>query len=97
VVIDRPEVSRLLGQESDLANLVREAADRIFEFIPDARLHLELLKDPDYGEGEQLFLGVSTDLKEDEALEALRCFDQDWWVHQVRRARGFLCIDLSDE
>jgi hypothetical protein len=64
--------------------------------IPDARLNLSVLADPEYGDGEQLFLGISTNLDDDEALRALRHFDQDWWVHNVRRARGLVCIDLSD-
>lgn len=94
--VDAPGVSRLLGEDPNLAMLLREAADQLLKFIPDARLSLELLADPDYGDEERLFLGVSTALEEGEALEALRRFDQEWWVHHVGRARGLLCIDLSD-
>jgi hypothetical protein len=36
-------------------------------------------------------------LPEAEALEALRRFDREWWVHNAGRAQGMLCIDLSDE
>ena len=97
VVIDRPGVSRLLREQPELATVVNEAVDQLVNLIPDARLNLELLIDPDYGDGEQLLLGVSTGLQDGEALEALRRFDQEWWVHHVRRARGLLCIDLSDE
>jgi len=79
-----------------LADVVRDAADQLVTLIPDARLRLDLLTDPDYGEGEQLFLGVSTHMQDEDALEALRRFDQEWWVHHIRRARGLLCIDLSD-
>ena len=73
------------------------AVDQLTKLIPDAHLTLELLTDPDYGEGEQLFLGVSTGLQGDEALEALHRFDQEWRVNHVRRAKGLLCIDLSEE
>lgn len=96
-VIDPPGVNRLLREEPELAALVAEAADQIGKFIPGAHMSLELLADPDYGDEEQLFLGVSTILQDGEALEALRRFDQEWWVHHVRRARGLLCVDLSDE
>jgi hypothetical protein len=88
-------VSRLLRQDSELAAVVSEAANQLVRFIPDARLTLELLTDPEYNSREQLFIGISTDLEENDALEALRRFDQHWWVHQVRRARGLLCIDLE--
>jgi hypothetical protein len=92
-----PRVSRILRKDPKLAKLVSEAADQLVRFIPDARLSVELLPDPDYGDDEQLFLGVSTSLQDAEALQALRRFDQEWWVHHARRACGLLCIDLSDE
>ncbi len=96
-VVDRPAVNRLLRDEPEVAGVGREAADQLVAFIPDARLRLALLADPDYGNGEQLFLGVSTRMQDGDALEALRRFDSEWWVHHIRRARGLLCIDLSDE
>lgn len=91
-----PRVSHLFRKNPDLIVVVREAADQLARFIPDARLSLEPLPDPDYGDDEQLFLGVCTRLPDGEALEALRQFDQDWWVNNASRARGLLCIDLSD-
>jgi hypothetical protein len=96
-VVDRRAVDNMLKKETGLADLVREATDQLVYFIPDARLRLELLEDPDYGEAEQLFLGVTTGLQDGEAQEALRRFDSEWWVQHIRRARGLLCIDLSDE
>lgn len=93
---DAPGVSRLLREDPNLPALLGEAADQILRFIPDARLSVAIREDPDYGDDEQLFLGVSTALEEGEALAALRRFDQEWWVHHVARARGLLCIDLSD-
>src|SRR5258708_32586730 len=90
------DITDLLNQDPDLAELVAEAADRIVGFIPSARLRLELLSDPDYGDSEQLFLGITTSLDEHEALKALCRFDRAWWVHQAYRAHGPLCIDLAD-
>jgi hypothetical protein len=86
-----------MRENPDLAPLVSEAGDQLARFIPDARLKIEPLPDPDYGDGEQLFLGVHTMLPGDEALEALRRFDQEWWVLNAGRAQGLLYIDLSDE
>lgn len=92
-----PEVVHFLRQDSDLASVVNEATSQLVRFIPDASLSLKLLSDPEYDTGEQLFLGISTGLAEDDALEALGRFDRQWWVDHVSRARGLLCIDLSDE
>jgi transcriptional regulator with XRE-family HTH domain len=95
-VVDGENVRRSLREDPELDLLVREAADQLLKFIPDARLTLGLLTDPDYGESEQLFLGITTSLQEGDALAALQRFDQQWWVRQARRAHGRLCIDLRD-
>lgn len=95
--IDAPGVDRLLRDNPEVAALVAEAADQLGRFIPDARLSLEVLEDPDYGDDEQLFLGVATALQDGEAFEALQRFDREWWVHHARRGRGLLCIDLDEE
>jgi transcriptional regulator with XRE-family HTH domain len=94
---DAMTARHLLQEQPDLAWLVREAADQLSRYFPDLRLSLELLADPDYGDGDQLFLGVATSLQAGEALKALRRFDEEWWVHHVGRARGLLCIDLRDD
>lgn len=93
---DGLEVILLLQERPELEALVVEAAEQLRRLMPDAHLNLGLSVDPDYGDGRQLFLGVSY-LSEADALLTLRRFDQSWWVHQVRRADGLLCIDLSDD
>jgi transcriptional regulator with XRE-family HTH domain len=91
-----PGVRQLLGSRPELVRLVHEAAEELHRFIPQAELTLELLPDPDYGEGDQLFLGVSSTLPERDVQEALRQFDRRWWVRHAHRADGLLCIDLRD-
>ena len=95
LAIDDSGISRILEEHPSLALLINEAASHLLGFIPDGRFKLELLTDPDFGDNEQLFLGVVTGLNEDQALEALQRFDQEWWVHNARQARGILCIDLT--
>lgn len=96
VGIDEPDVRLFLRERPELAALVSEAAREVVSRFPDARLKIELLRDPEYNGDEQLFLGVSTQLEEEQALEALRRLDDEWWVHHAGRARGQLCIDLAD-
>ena len=90
-VVDQADVDRLLQSEPDLRPLINEAAEQLRTRIPDARFELKVLIDPEYV-GEELFLGVATDLDEEEALDR---FDREWWVHNVRRGRGLLVIDLT--
>ena len=91
----RSDAAQLLREEPELASLVEEAVEHLRERVPAARVSLRIESDPEYGD-EQVVLGVSTELPEDEAAEALRRFDREWWVKNVHRARGRLCIDLLD-
>ncbi len=94
-VIDEASVLRILQKDPGLADLIREAADELVAIVPDAELRLEYLVDPEDGAAEQLFLGASTDLDVRVALDALKRFDQTWWIHNVRRANGRLIVDLD--
>jgi transcriptional regulator with XRE-family HTH domain len=97
-VVDEENVARLLQAEPDLVPLINEAVDQITRIIPvpDARFRLEYLVDPEYGDTEELFLGPSCDLELDPkaALDLLRRFDREWWVHNSRRGGGLLIVDL---
>jgi transcriptional regulator with XRE-family HTH domain len=93
-IVDDEEVSRFLQAEPDLLPLINEAAEQLAGYVPDAHLRLDHLVDPE-GEDEQLFLGATTGLPVDESLEMLRRFDQEWWIHNVRRAHGRLIIDVD--
>lgn len=92
-----PETNHFLLKHAELAPLVKEAVDHLRQIIPDSRPKLSLRVDPEYGDDEQLFMGISTSLPESEAIVALRRFDREWWVHNARRADGLLCIDLYQE
>jgi transcriptional regulator with XRE-family HTH domain len=92
-VRDEPEVRRLLLAHPDLVHMIQEAADQLIRFIPDARLTLEVIIDPEYGD-EELLLGVSTSLPVLEAMEALDRFDEAWWLPNARRAWGLFFVNL---
>jgi transcriptional regulator with XRE-family HTH domain len=89
-------VHALLRREPGLAALVEQAQVEVVKAIPDARFTLELLVDPDDAEddGGQLMLGILTDLPYEEGLAALARFDAAWWLDNVARAIGRLCIDI---
>jgi transcriptional regulator with XRE-family HTH domain len=93
-VVDEDDVGRMLEAEPDLVPLINEAAEQLLIFIPDARLSLKHLVDPDWDEGEELLLSARTDLDADAALEALNRFDLEWWFPNGRRAGGLLIVDL---
>jgi transcriptional regulator with XRE-family HTH domain len=92
-VVEADEVHRLLRAHPDITSVINEAANQLVRFIPDARLSLELLTDPEYGD-EDLLLGAATSLPPLEALAALDRFDETWWIPNVRRARGLFFVNL---
>src|SRR5205809_6984386 len=96
MIANESEVIGFVRERPELARLIAEASEQLRGTIPGAQLRLTLSSDPDYGDRPELFLGVWSQMSEDEALAALRRFDQNWWVHQVARADGLLCIDLEE-
>jgi transcriptional regulator with XRE-family HTH domain len=92
--VNPDDVARMLRAEPDLLPLVNEAAEQLFRFLPESRLLLEYVVDPEYGEPEQLFLSVSMDHDVQAATDALDRFDRAWGIPNARRSRGLLIVDL---
>ncbi|HEY3115815.1 MAG TPA: helix-turn-helix transcriptional regulator [Chloroflexota bacterium] len=94
-VRDADDVTRVLGREAGLADLIADAADQLPHFFPDASATLEVVYDPEYEDDGQLFMGIRSSLPRREAFEVLDKFDKSWWLYNVRRANGLLIIDLA--
>ena len=92
-----PQAREFLQGKPEMTTLLREAKAQLERYFPQARLRLQLLHDPDYGEADELLLEVSTDVDEGEALDVLDRFTDEWWVHHVHRASASLVIDLALE
>jgi transcriptional regulator with XRE-family HTH domain len=92
---DAEGVRRFLEAEPDLLPLINEAAEQLVRYIPDARLHLRYLVDPEYGDPEELLLGASTDLDVKAEMDALNRFDREWWFSNGRRAHCLLIVTLE--
>lgn len=93
----RADAAGILAADPELTALVEEAAAQLRERMPGTRLTLRVERDPEYGDDEQIVLGISPGSADLDAIEALRRFDREWWVTRVAAARGRLCIDLLDE
>lgn len=62
--------------------------------FPDAPLFMEIVTDPEEGT-EHLLISAATDLPVREALDRLRRFDEAWWLANVDRAHGQVCVDIE--
>lgn len=94
-VVDPEDVARLFQTEPDLLPLVNEAAEQLARYLPESRLLLEYVVDPEYGEPEQLFLSASIDHDVHAARDALGRFDREWGRSNGRRAKGLLVVSLA--
>ena len=82
------EVARFLTQNSILVGLLNEAVPKLREhFGADARVQLEIFRDPDNGADAEVFARISTDRPSEDALDALERFDEDWWFEASPRAK----------
>jgi hypothetical protein len=94
-VVGEEDVGRLLRSEPDLLPLVNEAAEQLSHYFPDAGLHLRYAVDPEDGEYEELVLGASMGPDVRATMDALRRFDQAWWLANGRRASGLLLVTFE--
>jgi hypothetical protein len=58
----------------------------------DAQLFLEVVLDPESDE-QRLLVSVATAMPIEHALTTLHQFDSDWWLDNMDRSQGLVCID----
>jgi hypothetical protein len=92
---NRQEVTAFLRDNSFLVALVQEAGTKIKRHFPKSQLLLETVSDPKGIEPDKLFLYIATDESPKEARPKLRAFDKEWWLTELKKAHGKLCISLE--
>jgi hypothetical protein len=94
-IVDPSDVMNFLRGQPTLIPLLNQSLIALRStFGESARLGLELSRTPgtvDTG----LYCFVQTSLGPDDAIEALRRFDQFWWIDRVSLADGKLNFDVS--
>ncbi len=87
-------VEFLLGN-AFLIGLLEEAYPNIAAcFGQNFLLKLELVYDPESGDGPELFGFVSTTLRPEEAMKRLDMFDEEWWLEKSSQGRCKLNFDI---
>ena len=89
------EVERFLKSNEHLRDLLIEARSVIRRFFPESDVRLELVQDYEGSEDKKLVAYIETTLEPEEAIECLRRFDDDWWLDQLAKSKGLLCIDVG--
>lgn len=87
-------VEFLLGNDF-LIELLEEAYPNIVtRFGQNFSVNLELVYDPESGDGPELFGFVSTTLRPEEAMKRLDMFDEEWWLEKSSQGRCKLNFDI---
>ncbi len=94
--IDNPiEVFSFLESYPFLVSLLVEAFVEIERFFSSFVGYLEMHTDPDYSSERQIILSIVTVLSVEQAQKQLAQFDEHWWLDELERAKGKLCIMLG--
>ena len=75
--------------------LLREAREKLDGYFPTSEVSLEVITDPEAESDYQLVAAVSTDLPGEDAYRKLKEFDRDWWLDELERSQGLLCISID--
>ncbi len=84
-----------LQENQFLISLLIEARGYIAKYFPGSMVILELETDPDEPHSQQLVAAIVTNSSTDEAHQALKQLDEDWWLHTLERTQMKLCITVE--
>lgn len=88
-------VTRILDEYSFLIPLLLEAREKIDVYFPNSEVSLEVIADPEAEEDYQLLASVSANLSAEDAYRRLKEFDRAWWLDELGRSQGLLCISVN--
>jgi len=88
-------VARILDEHSFLIPLLVEARGKIDVYFPNSEVSLEVITDPEAEGDYQLLASVSTNLGAEDAYNRLKEFDRAWWLDELGRSQGLLCISIN--
>jgi hypothetical protein len=90
----RAEVCAILAGHPYVVELLLEAAPVLEAHFPAAPLFLELVTDPETA-GQRILVLAAIALPIEQSLAKLEEFDDAWWLANVARAQGKVCIDTE--
>ena len=79
-----------------LADLLIELHGKAREYFgANTRLALDVVRDPEARDAEELLAVVRSSLPREQARERLRELDESWWLDNLDRARCKLTVDVE--
>lgn len=84
-----------MSRNGFLVPLIREVSSRVNDYFGSVPFFLERFLDPDSPDDGKLVVSILSDLDPDAADAALERFDEEWWLDNLPRADGKLCVTLE--
>jgi hypothetical protein len=88
-------VQEFLARHPHLLPLLPDIADRVHDYFPGSSLFLSVASDPEELDREQLAVTIATSLAPNDAVDRLEEFDYGWWLDNLSRAQGKVCVDVE--
>jgi hypothetical protein len=92
---EKAEIVQFLEAKKFLLPLLEDTYTTIRSYFPASDLLLEVVIDPEIANERQLVIFIAIKENAEEASEVLDKFDEDWWMDNMDRAQGSLCITLE--
>jgi hypothetical protein len=89
------DIQEFLGRHPHLLSLLPEIADRAHDYFTGSQLFLSVVRDPEELDREQLAVTIATSLSPSDAVDRLEEFDHGWWLNNLNRAQGKVCVDVE--
>lgn len=89
------EVTSFLEENPFLLPLLQEAYIQIKEHFPDSDVVLEVINSSEAIGEEQLVAFIVVKQNGREASHQIDCFDEEWWLKNIKRSEDKLCIALE--
>lgn len=92
---DSAVIERVLADSPSLVGLLVEVREKLPHFFPEATFAVELYVEPEIQSSEQVVVLICTGLDPETAFDVLRSFDDSWWLDNMERGQGRICVSLE--
>jgi len=92
---DSREVVIFLKENPALLSLLFEIHGKLREYLSFSQIFLYVFRDPDSDNDRQLVVSILPDIDPLMADMQLQRFDEEWWLDNLDRAGGKVCITLE--
>jgi hypothetical protein len=89
------EVTAYLIHNLDLIPILETIPDQIFTYLPDSKLFLSVVTDPEISNYVRLYAWVVPTFEPEDAYERLMNFKRNWWFRASNAIRGKLFVAID--